>query len=345
MADGSSVSTAKLYGFCAVSTAIWSLFPVVITLGGGSSSAWLQVALVSVSYSGFFWVWLRRTDPRFATLQAAKIAANEIVSHKGLLLIQRASMPVYLLAAAYADPAVAAVCMETWILWYMLAEFRGSGIAAADRTRMAGLLALGLLGVAGVVYAQYGTVSLSGGWAAAAIVLACSCLQGTNLRSSLGHGKAVAAKLGSTNAVGGGVLVGGFVHLALRLGCFDGACVAGSERRNGLAADSQADGMVSADVDADSTVRFHRAEKTQPLSRSRPDRHKPGLSPLRASVSAGPLGCWSTDIPSACDGGRHIAHSRFGVPRWPAKLDRDSRSDVRRHSPRLSAMPSNKLAP
>ena len=84
MADGSSVSTAKLYGFCAVSTAIWSLFPVVITLGGGSSSAWLQVALVSVSYSGVFWVWLRRTDPRFATLQAAKIAANEIVSHKGL---------------------------------------------------------------------------------------------------------------------------------------------------------------------------------------------------------------------------------------------------------------------
>ena len=212
MADSSTISTAKLYGLCAVSTAIWSLFPVIITLGGGSRSVWLQVALVSLSYSAFFWFWLRRNDSRFATWQAVKLAASEIAAHRGLLLAQRSSMAIYLLAVAYADPAVAAVLMETWILWYMLAEFRTATISTADRSRMLGLLALGLLGVAGVVYSQYGTVSLSSGWAAAAIVLACSCLQGTNLKTSLGHGANIAEKLESRNAVGGGACLSVCAH-------------------------------------------------------------------------------------------------------------------------------------
>ena len=224
MTQTSKLSTLQLYGFCSVSTFIWASFPVVITLGGGSESAWLQVALMSLSYSAFFWVWLRRTDGCFATRKAVKIAVKEIAAHKGLLLIQRVSLPAYLLAAAYTDPAVSAVLMETWILWYMISEFRSSGIAAADRARMLALLVLGLLGVAGVVYAQYGTVSLTSGWVAAAIVLACSFLQGANLKSSLDHGESVAAKLCSKNAVGGSALsvglcslVIGFVALAVHV--------------------------------------------------------------------------------------------------------------------------------
>ena len=115
--DG-NITTPRLYALCGVSTLIWSVYPTVIVLSGGSSSIWFQIALLSLSISCFFWFYLKKTNRYFVSKEAIKYGIKEIISNRGILFVQRFGLVGYLLVAAYADPAVAAVLMETWLMWY-----------------------------------------------------------------------------------------------------------------------------------------------------------------------------------------------------------------------------------
>ena len=88
-------------------------------------------------------------------------------------------------------------------------EFRKAKFSTAYKIKMLFLLLLGVVGVAGVVYSQYGSVSLTTGWISALCVIVCACLQGINVGTSLEHGNSIATKIGTGNAIYGSILAVG----------------------------------------------------------------------------------------------------------------------------------------
>ena len=207
----SEISTFQFYSLCVISALAWSALPVAVVLGGSSESVWFQICAVSLGYSLFFFIWLKINQPGLASIEGIKNAIKEISEHKGLLLAQRCGLPCFLLAAAYTDPAVAAVIVETWIMWYVAIELKKSEhhISMADKLKTSGLLCMGIIGVAGVTYSQYGTIALGVGWGGAIVVTICAALQGHNVRTSLQHGEKISDKINEGNAVGGSVLAVG----------------------------------------------------------------------------------------------------------------------------------------
>ena len=207
----------RLYALCCFSAFSWSVIPVALVLGGRSDSVWFQICALSFGYSCFFYIWLRVKQPALVTGLSIKTAAKEIADNKFLLCLQRCGMPCYLLIASYTDPVVAGVIIETWIIWYVSLELRKSDrqVEPSEKIKIAGLLCMGILGVAGVAYSQYGSVSFNVGWIAVPLVILCAATQGYNVRTSLQHGHQISQKMKNGDSVGGAILAVGIATSAI----------------------------------------------------------------------------------------------------------------------------------